>query len=280
MSLRRDGSCVVCEVALPSGSRARWDSDQRTVTCLSCADAREAEHLPRNEAEHAVPRTDVDAGVAGASAQREYERRQAKRESKVRTRHPRIGGLILALSDEPQSTTAWAKGAAGERKVGEALDALRSETVIVLHDRKVPSSRANIDHLVVASSGVHVIDAKRYKGKIEIRPSGSFFRPGPNLLYIGGRNQTVLVEKMAKQVETVKNVLDDVEDLGDLDTLIRPSLCFIDGEWGWFAKPEMLQDVRICGPKTIVDFVRQPGPISPEQVFEIGSRLASKLRPA
>lgn len=280
MSLRRDGSCVVCEVALPSGTRARWDSDQRTVTCLSCADPSKSELPLRTEAEHSAPTTGIDAGVAGASAQREYERRRAKRELKVRTRHPRIGGLILALSDEPQSTTAWAKGAVGERKVGEALAALRSETVIVLHDRKVPGSRANIDHVVIASSGIHVIDAKRYTGRVEIRSSGGIFRPGPALLYVGGRDKTTLVDKMAGQVDVVRRALDGDIAAIDLDAVIRPSLCFIDADWGWFAKPMSLRGVRIGSPKSLVPYVSEPGALSPDQVYEIGSRIADKLVPA
>jgi hypothetical protein len=280
MNLRRDGTCSVCGVALPAGSTARWDSGPKTVTCLPCVAAQvDEERQPVADAPQEPPAT-ISSGTAGASAQREYERRHAKREEKVRARHPRIGGLILALSDEPRSTTAWAKGAVGERKVAEALEALRSEQVIVLHDRKVPRSSANIDHVVVAPSGIHVIDAKRYTGKVEIRPSGSLFRPGPNLLFVGGRNKTVLVEKMAGQVAVVRRALDGVVDDLDLDQIVRPSLCFIDAEWGWFAKPEMLQGVRIGGPKSLISYVNEAGTLSPEQILEIGSTLATTLKPA
>ena len=64
------------------------------------------------------------AGVAGGSARREYERRAARREAEVRGAHPRIGGLILALTDEPQSTRAWGVGARGEEMLGKGLDSL------------------------------------------------------------------------------------------------------------------------------------------------------------
>jgi hypothetical protein len=36
-------------------------------------------------------------------------------------------------------------------------------------DRRIRRSRANIDHIAVASSGIWVIDAKRYNGKVEVR---------------------------------------------------------------------------------------------------------------
>ncbi len=83
--------------------------------------------------------------MAGASAQREYERRKVKREERVRAKHPKIGGLILALSDDPQSTTAWASGARGEAALGARLDKHASETIAVMHDRRIPGTRANID---------------------------------------------------------------------------------------------------------------------------------------
>jgi hypothetical protein len=57
----------------------------------------------------------VSPGTAGASARREFERRVVKREQRIRERHPELGGLFLALSDDPQSTTAWQRGALAGR---------------------------------------------------------------------------------------------------------------------------------------------------------------------
>ena len=85
------------------------------------------------------------SGAAGASARREHERRKAKRESGVRERHPRIGGVILALQDAPQHETSWGRGAGGEELVEQAL-AKRCPGVTVLHDRRatgtLPADRA------------------------------------------------------------------------------------------------------------------------------------------
>ena len=109
--------------------------------------------------------TAVD-GRAGASARREGERRKARREAGVRERHPRIGGVILALQDAPQHERSWARGAGGEELVEQAL-AKHCPTVPVLHDRRIRTSRANIDHIAIAATGVWVIDTKRYKGKLQ-----------------------------------------------------------------------------------------------------------------
>ena len=90
---------------------------------------------------------------------------KAKGEERIRAKHPKIGGLIVALSDDPQSTTAWASGARGEAALGARLDQQASESLAVLHDRRIPGTKANIDHIVVATGGVFVVDAKRYVGK-------------------------------------------------------------------------------------------------------------------
>lgn len=48
----------------------------------------------------------------------------------------------------------WARGAAGERATAELLERLPLQRWAVLHDLKVPASRANIDHLAIGPSGL------------------------------------------------------------------------------------------------------------------------------
>lgn len=56
----------------------------------------------------------------------------------------------------------------------------------VLHDRRVPGTRGNIDHLVVAPAGIFVVDAKRYDGLIRVRDVGGLFKTNERL-YVGRR---------------------------------------------------------------------------------------------
>jgi nuclease-like protein len=144
----------------------------------------------------------IDLGTPGGSARQEHERRRAKREAATRERHPRLGNLMLRLQTAPASESAWETGAAGEEALAVHL-AKTCPDSIVLHDRRLPGSRANIDHLAVTPSGVFVIDAKRYKGKIEVRKP--FF--GDPSLFISGRNKTKLVESLARQRETIRSAL-------------------------------------------------------------------------
>ncbi|NYE18052.1 nuclease-related domain-containing protein [Microbacterium immunditiarum] len=82
--------------------------------------------------------------MAGASARREHARRQSNREQRIREDHPKLGGLILALTDDPQSTRAWERGAIGEELLAKRLKDL-PPNVRILHDRRIPGARANID---------------------------------------------------------------------------------------------------------------------------------------
>jgi hypothetical protein len=44
----------------------------------------------------------------------------------IRSRCGRLSGVALAVSDDPNSTAAWAYGANGERALGKLLDPLRA----------------------------------------------------------------------------------------------------------------------------------------------------------
>ena len=165
-------------------------------------------------------RTATD-GRAGASARREGERRKEVREARVRARHPRIGGVILALQETPQHERSWARGAGGEELVAQAL-AKHCPDIPVLHDRRIPGSRANIDHIAIAPTGVWVIDTKRYNGKLQV--AKPLF--GKSMLKVAGRDKSKLVDGLAKQVDLVTAA---VADIG-LVVPVHGCFCFVDTE--------------------------------------------------
>ncbi|MCW3003194.1 MAG: hypothetical protein JWQ20_2492 [Conexibacter sp.] len=197
LSLRNPDSCRVCAASLPAGTRGFWDAESRSVTCLPC----HAGGVIARPA--AIP----DAGVPGASLVREYLRRKANREARTREAHPRIGGLLLALSDEPQHQAAFRRGAQGEVAVADSLERRLGEgPPALLYNRRMPGGHGDIDVIAVAPTGVYVIDAKHWKGKLKIA------RPlfGAERLPINGRDRTKLIDGLDRQVEAVQQVLRDV----------------------------------------------------------------------
>jgi hypothetical protein len=177
---------------------------------------------------------------------------------------------VKFLTDDPQSTRAWRSGSQGERKLASYLTEHLGDRVVLLHDRRVPQTRANIDHLVVAASGVWIVDAKLRKGLIELRDVGGWFKVDCQL-YVGGRRQTKLVDDMGWQVEAVRHAL------GTPTVPIHPAVCFVDGEWRLFAKPFELKGVMVCWPKELVKKISDEGSLGPEDVLAVAGYLASSL---
>lgn len=216
----------------------------------------------------------VVAGTAGTSARREYERRSAKREARIRAAHPRLGGLILAISDEPRSTTAWARGARGEELLGQGLDNLTMRGVRLLHDRRIPRTRANIDHIAVSPSGVHVIDAKRYKGRPTLRVEGGIIRPRVHKLIVGSRDCTRLVDAMHKQLDVVRGSL---ERAGFGDVPVHGVLCFVDADWPLLGGSFVIDDVAVLWPRKLGERLVAPGDLVDAQVDAVHRALAQAL---
>lgn len=217
---------------------------------------------------------DFDLGTAGASGRREYERRRARREEETRRRHPHIGNLLLKLQQPPAAETSWATGSAGEEALAISL-ARRCPEALVLHDRRMPRSRANIDHIGVAPSGVYVIDAKRYTGKIEVR------RPlfGQEQLRIAGRDKAKLVEGLTRQVEVVRTSLDSIVP----GVPVHGCFCFVNpkGQSGGTALP-LFRTLRIQGyplllPRKLAKLLKQPGELGTEELHRIAAALAEQF---
>jgi hypothetical protein len=72
----------------------------------------------------------------------------------------------------------WAKGARGERKTARMLRPLERAGYTVLHDRALPSSRANVDHLVIGETGVYVVDSKNWSKQRIVAGRGRRVRVG------------------------------------------------------------------------------------------------------
>lgn len=245
MRLRYAGTCRQCGQALAAGSSALYNGANKTVTCVICVPSGPDEAI-------------VESGTAGASAQREFERRKAKRETRIREAHPRLGGLMLALSDGPQSTRSWATGARGEVVLGRRLDKLVDRGLHVLHDRVIPGTKANIDHIVIGHRGVFVIDAKRYKGAPRLQVEGGLFRPRTSKLMVGSRDCTRLVGGVHKQIADVVSALEGA-GLGEMP--VFGMLCFVEADWPLLGGDFEIGGLDVLWPAKAVARVTQPGPV-------------------
>jgi len=259
--VKHDGPCARCGSVLVRGTPAVWDRAGRRMTCIECPEP----------GTPSVPRQ-IDRGVGGRSALAEYERRAAKRDAAITERWGTgfAAKVVRALSAEPQSTRAWAIGAAGEEKLAAELATVSS--LQVLNDRKVRGTRGNIDHIVIAPAGVFVVDAKNHHGMVEIRNRGWFLRPDYRLT-VGGRDHSAMADAMGWQLEAVIAALEDADPMPP----VTPVLCFLSAEWPMFGAPDEFRGVRLEGPRSIKRLVTAAAILDEDQIAEISAVIAAAL---
>ncbi|MFJ6215021.1 nuclease-related domain-containing protein [Streptomyces sp. NPDC092296] len=78
-----------------------------------------------------------------------------------------VGGALLGgwlhVRAAGAAAGRWSAGAAGEEATERLLAPLAEQGWVLLHDRAIPGSDANLDHLVVSRAGsVAVVDSKRW----------------------------------------------------------------------------------------------------------------------
>lgn len=164
-----------------------------------------------------------------------------------RAKFGRLGGLTAALDGESQLERRWRKGADGEARIGKRLErSVERAGVIVLHDLRVPGSRANIDHVCVGDGTITVIDAKNYRGKVRVRQGR---------LWVGGRDRTGLVEGVERQVDVVRSVLSP-----GLTADIVGAIAFADGDRLPLFGRLRVRGVRIDGVRQVAKLAKRRGP--------------------
>lgn len=280
LKLRRNGVCSTCGVPLQAGTVALWSGAQRKVMCVAHSETNillvedvvsQPEVVVPTE-----PETPSSQGIAGGSARAENERRIKRREERVTKRFPRAGKYILALTNEPQSTRAWEVGAEGEVAIGKLLDSLAIKYGFrVLHDRLIPKSRANIDHLAITKFGVFAIDAKNYQGVVRVKDKSGFFEKSAPELWVGKRNCMKLVAGMKRQTSIVKGILQD----NSIGFPVVGVLAFYAADWETFKflRTQLEVDGVLINSKGIEVIVSREGPYLVREIDEVARLLASTL---
>jgi hypothetical protein len=183
----------------------------------------------------------------------------------------RLAPLARLLARPNASTEAWARGAEGEERVGALLRRAVGENGVVLHDRSIPHSRANLDHIAVVPSGVWVIDSKHYRGRLERRGVGGWFRSRA-ALYVAGRDHSTLVHCALRQRSVVAAAAGP-------DVPVRAALCFTGAEWPRFARPFTIDGVLVTWPKALARVLGMPGRLDASTRNSLATRMAVAFPP-
>jgi Nuclease-related domain len=164
-------------------------------------------------------------------------------------------------------------GAAEEEVFGARLTELAGERLVVLHDRRMPASRGNIDHLAVTPRGVFVIDVKHDSGRLERRNLGNAVRPDVRL-YVGGCDRTMLLQGVEDRAEVVREILSPA---WFVDSPVRGVLCFTGAEWGLLASPFKLGNVLVTYPKFLHRLLGKEAEVATSAIHDAARALAIAL---
>jgi Nuclease-related domain len=236
-------------------------------------------------------------GRPGGSAEAEYRRRRrVERAAWARTLPWRLAGVLAAgtvaglvaarvvprlaliagllavagvgwlLRFRPSAgTTAWRRGAVGERQTARLLGRLDLHGWAVLHDLAIPGSRANIDHLAIGPGGVVVIDSKQYRGRLQ------FDRDG--LLWHG---RTLLVSAL-RRTRWEADQADEVLGIAEIQVAAIVAVHGASVPWGCLE----VDGVTVASARRVSDLLQALPPIlGPERVAWVADRARLRFRPA
>jgi hypothetical protein len=225
---------------------------------------------PHEAGGHEPKTPDLRVGTAGASARARYDALRRRDDAHRRKTFGRLAPLVRLIAGPNESTEAWGRGADGEERIGAYLQRAVGGGIL-LHDRSIPRHRSNLDHIAVVPSGIWVIDSKHYRGRVERRTVGGWFRSRP-ALYVARRDQTSLVAGALRQRALVAEAVDS-------DVPVRVVLCFTGAEWPFLARPFTIDGVLVTWPRSLARALGAPGVLGSAEQTDLARRLAETFPP-
>lgn len=130
---------------------------------------------------------------AGASA--------AARARQLRTPLVRFANAAGISTRAGRQAARYAAGAAGERATADRLDPMTREGWTILHDRSLPGTRANVDHLAISPTGaVFMPDTKLWSSREPVTACHG-------RLWHGKRDVTLRLRGIHHEARTTSQVL-------------------------------------------------------------------------
>ncbi len=136
----------------------------------------------------------------------------------------------------------------------------------------MPGGYGNIDHLVIAPTGVFVVDAKDIKGKVRVE--NPLF--GTARLMISGRNRTKLIDGLDRQVAAVRHAL---AGYGHADVPVHGVLCFTKADLPLLGTLKMHGHLLIHR-RALIKRLNASGPLGSSVIDTLARTIAGALPPA
>jgi hypothetical protein len=169
---------------------------------------------------------------------------------------------------------SWGKGSNGEARLASFIEREVGNHVIGLHDRLIPGTKGNIDHIWIAPTGVWVVDSKTHAGKLERRDRGPLWRQ-ENEVFVNGRNRTSLAKGVTRQVDAVIAALRLDRSLHG--TSVHGVLCFLEADWGLLDFPFAIGNVWVMYAGALRKRLKKSGDVDCDTMERIAQRLDLSL---
>lgn len=196
-----------------------------------------------------------------------------------------LAGFFASITGSSSVPADQMTGAEGEAKVLRALADLPDEFILFnqlkIPDSSLPNGRREIDFLVVAPSGLFMIEVKNSGGLIYVRPQESRW-PLAHRAGCGGRPGWAAMTNPLSQVRAQTAALDRWLLSEGQTAPIHPLLCF--------ARSDVALRDRDASPipvLTLPELIRhltgssaQPGQQNPEKLVKLLSRQSARGAPA
>lgn len=186
------GTCVSCGARIADAQEGWYSPDAHEIRCAACG-------VPDPSSEQPLTNESPSRGnspIAGSAAFREFQRSR---------------------------DTTWRRGAIGEYRTAQFLKKHLRDEAMVLHDRALPDSKANVDHIVIAPSGVWIIDAKNWRGVLGYHAEGHGRLR--ERLFVDGVDTTHKVEAVYDAVLPIAQILNGI------DPPLHPAVVFVSPEY-------------------------------------------------
>lgn len=159
-------------------------------------------------------------------------------------------------------------GRDGEKVVGQYLERIRSMGAEVFHD--VPEKNFNLDHVVIASSGVYLIETKTYSKPEQGEATITFNGTHITMRGRGSYDAPVIQAKAG-----ARWLRDFLKESTGREYPIRPVLLFP----GWFIQPTVetkKSDLWVLNPKALPAFIQNSFAVLREDDVKLASYHLSR----
>jgi hypothetical protein len=159
----------------------------------------------------------------------------------------------------------------GEKVIGQYLENLRSAGAVTFHD--IPGDKFNLDHVIVSSKGLFLIETKTYskpiKGDARIQIKDDQVLANG---YVIDRNPLTQSRALARWLADI------LQASTGKKFRVRPVVVFP----GWFVEPMTgKEDVWVLNPKALPKFIENcPNTLAPEDQHLIVFHLTRYIRQA